>query len=93
MQCMPLVENTGQYGVYDDWPSGLKVAGRLKQVMPGGAEDSNSFGLEADRWRNARGPGANEELANSARALLEQVPGFTGTLDGNDVTSNLTQSR
>lgn len=88
-QCVTLIENTGQYGVYNDLPSTLEVAGRLKHVMPEGAEDANLIGEEAKLWRSAREPAAAEKLADSARSALDQIPGFAGTLDAARVSANL----
>ncbi|SKV07759.1 Uncharacterised protein [Mycobacteroides abscessus subsp. bolletii] len=89
VQCVMLMENTGQYGVYDDLPSALEVAGRLKQVMAEGAEEVNLIGEEAKLWRSAREPGAAEKLADAARSVLYQVPGFAGTLDDVRARANL----
>ncbi len=90
-QCVTLVEGTGQYGVYDDRPSTLEVAGRLKHVMPEGAVDANLVGEEAKLWRNAREPGAAAKLARVTRSVLDQIPGFAGTLDAARATANLSK--
>ncbi|OHU31674.1 hypothetical protein BKG76_00190 [Mycobacteroides franklinii] len=91
-QCVTLTENAGQHGVYGDWPSSLEVTGRLGQVMAEAAEDSNLFGRESARWRNAHDPNATETLAKNAQAILDQVPAFTDTIDAHAINSDLNKA-
>lgn len=88
-QCVTLTENVGQYGVHGDRPGSLEVAGRLGQAMAEAAEESNLFSRESELWRNAREPNAALALANSTQAVLDQVPGFSDTIDAHGIKSDL----
>ncbi|MUM21670.1 hypothetical protein FZI91_08115 [Mycobacterium sp. CBMA271] len=93
VQCVKLVVNAGQFGPYDMWrPSSLEVGGRLNQVMQAGGEDSNLFGREANRWRDAHKDGVANKLAESTLSVLEQVPGFTETVGYSWIAEDLAKA-